>query len=272
MNALSSSPDGSEVNGEKTRCFAVGHATQVTVERVFFAFREVHGFHDFVRGGVVLFFLKIEGNDGGMSVLIVGHAGEILVVFEDFFEIALHFRKAGVSDCDVLSIFVVAVDFGDESALELPKETDSGLGAVVSFGKSVSGILEVKEVFDKRETKFLDAFASVGDDGLDSVQGENLSHERDVGLVDGFGKELFAGIVFSQRELVEKRSHKVVPHRINLPFRHNRTIKNRGETQGGLSERLLHTWIGEMRFFGDNRSALRLADRKTGYLNTASGF
>ena len=62
--------------------------------------------------------------------------------------------------------------------MELPKETDSGLGAVVSFGKSVSGILEVKEVFDKRETKFLDAFASVGDDGLDSVQGENLSHER----------------------------------------------------------------------------------------------
>ncbi len=269
---MSSSPDGGEVNGKKTRGFAVGHATQVTVERVFFAFREVHGFHDFVRGGVVLFFLKIEGNDGGMSVLIVGHAGEILVVFEDLFEIALHFRKAGVSDCDVLSIFVVAVDFGDESALELPKEADGGLGAVISFGKSVSGILEVKEVFDKREAESLDAFASVGDDGLDGVQGENLSHERDVGLVDGFGKELFAGIVFSQRELVEKRSHKVVPHRIDLPFRHNRTIKNRGETQGGVSERLLHTWIGEMRFFGDNRSALRLADKKTGCLNKASGF
>lgn len=260
MNVLSSSPDGSEVNGEKTRCFAVGHATQVTVERVFFAFREVHGFHDFVRGGVVLFFREIEGNDGGMSVLIVGHAGEILVVFEDLFEIALYFRKAGVSDGDVLPIFVVAIDVGDESALELPKETDGGLGAVVSFGKSVSGILEVKEVFDKREAESLDAFSSVGDDGLDGVQGENLSHERDVGLVDGFGKELFAGIVFSQRELVEKRSHKVVPHRIDLPFRHNRTIKNRGETQGGISERLLHTWIGEMRFFGDNRSALRLAD------------
>lgn len=269
---MSSSPDGGEVNGEEPLCFTVGHATQVTVERVFFAFREVHGFYDFVRGGVVLFFLKIEGNDGGMSVLIVGHAGEILVVFEDLFEIALYFRKAGVSDGDVLPIFVVAIDVGDESALELPKETDGGLGAVVSFGKSVSGILEVKEVFDERETKFLDAFSSVGDDGLDGVQGENLSHERDVGLVDGFGKELFAGIVFSQRELVEKRSHKVVPHRIDLPFRHNRTIKNRGETQGGLSERLLHTWIGEMRFFGDNRSALRLADKKTGCLNKASGF
>ena len=204
---MSSSPDGGEVNGEKTRGFTVGHATQVTVKRVFFAFREVHGFYDFVRGGVVLFFLKIEGNDGGMSVLIVGHAGEIPVVFEDLFEIALYFRKAGVSDCDVLPIFVVSIDVGNESALELPKETDGGLGAVVSFGESVSGILKVKEVFDKRETKFLDAFASVGDGGLDSVQGENLSHERDVGLVDGFGKELFAGIVFSQRELVEKRSH-----------------------------------------------------------------
>lgn len=93
MNALSSSPDGSEVNGEKTRCFAVGHATQVTVERVFFAFREVHGFHDFVCDGVVLFFPEIEGNDGGISVLIIGHAGEILVVFEDLFEVVLYSAK-----------------------------------------------------------------------------------------------------------------------------------------------------------------------------------
>lgn len=93
MNALSSSPDGGEVNGEKTRGFAVSHATQVTVERVFFAFREVHGFHDFVCGGVVLFFLKIERNDGGMSVLIIGHAGEILVVFEDLFEVVLYSAK-----------------------------------------------------------------------------------------------------------------------------------------------------------------------------------
>ena len=211
MNALSSSPDCSEVNGEKTRGFAVGHATQVTVERVFFAFREVHGFHDFVGGRVVMFFLKIEGNDGGMSVLIFGHAGEIPVVFEDLFEIALYFRKAGVSDCDVLPIFVVSIDVGNESALELPKEADGGLGAIISFGKSVSGILEVKEVFDKREAESLDAFASVGDDGLDGVQGENLSHERDVGLVDGFGKELFAGIVFSQRELVYYQAHTLWP-------------------------------------------------------------
>ena len=67
----------------------------------------------------------------------------------------------------------------------------------------------MKEVSDKRETNFFDAFAFVGDEGFDSMQGKNLFHERDVGLVDGFRKELFAGIVFAQRELVEKRSHKV---------------------------------------------------------------